>query len=89
MAVTFIASDLIALQVKFAEESKELSDRVHGVFAAPGINYFGSVAVAEGQHRFVTGPAKNLESWPGGIDGRGLLMPSGWRNSINWPERMG
>jgi hypothetical protein len=61
MAVTFIASDLIALQVKFAEESKELSDRVHGVFAAPGINYFGSVAVAEGQHRLVTGSGEIAE----------------------------
>jgi hypothetical protein len=89
MAVSFISADLTALQVKFAEQSKEPANTVHGVAAAPGVDYFGSVAVAEGQHRFVTGPAKNLESCPGGIDGRGLLMLSGWRNSINWPERMG
>ena len=50
MAVSFISADLVALQVKFAEQSKELADRVHGVFAAPGVNYFGSVAVAESQH---------------------------------------
>jgi hypothetical protein len=67
VAVTFIASDLVALQVKFAEESKELSDRVHGVFAAPGVDYFGSVTVAEGQHGLVTGPGEIAEgSWTAG-----------------------
>jgi hypothetical protein len=72
VAVTFIASELVTFQVKFAEQSKELADRVHGVFAAPGVNYFGSVTVAEGQHGFVTGsgeiakgsrPAGNVLGW--------------------------
>jgi hypothetical protein len=53
MAVSFISADLVALQVKFAEQSKELANRVHGVFAAPSVNYFGSVTIAEGQHRLV------------------------------------
>jgi hypothetical protein len=67
VAVTFIASDLVALQVKFAEQSKELADRVHGVFAAPGVNYFGSIAVAEGQHGLVAWSGEIAEgSWPAG-----------------------
>jgi hypothetical protein len=61
VTVTFIASDLVTLQVKFAEQSKEPADRVHGVPAAPGLDYFGSVTVAEGQHGLVTGPSEVTE----------------------------
>src|SRR5258708_25116356 len=53
VAVTLIAADLTALQVKFAEQSKELADRVHGVFAAPGINYFGPITVTECEYGLI------------------------------------
>jgi hypothetical protein len=61
VVMTLISGDLVALQVKLAEQSKELADRVHGVAWSPGVNYFGSVAVAEGQYGLVTGPGEIAE----------------------------
>ncbi len=40
VAVAFIAADLIALEVKASKMGQELADRMHGVAAPPGVDYF-------------------------------------------------
>jgi hypothetical protein len=62
VAVAFIAADIIALEVKASKMGQELADRMHGVAAPPGVDYFGPVTVAESQHGFVSGPREIAES---------------------------
>jgi hypothetical protein len=40
VAVAFIAADIIALEVKASKMGQELADRMHGVAAPPGVDYF-------------------------------------------------
>jgi hypothetical protein len=57
VAVTFIASHLVAFEPEAPKMSKKSADTVHRVFAAPGVDYFGLVTAADGEHRFVAGAA--------------------------------
>jgi hypothetical protein len=62
MTEAFIATDLVTLQTETPEMGEELTDTVRDVARSPGIDNFGSVTVAEGEHAFIPRTSKVTEA---------------------------